>query len=207
MFIKSMAENENRLKITLHKAFKVVKNSLYELEQVNKSGINTVKELHVLGESLRFCSEANVDHLKVVKTHQGIKDKLLIKLESDVEIERCNLNKFVHSLGSISNRISNENSSVYTLYEKLSDNKLIESEIATLKTETCPSLAQMIVWLSDIDKEIETAYVIRKFVTETTDFKDPKASKNFVDTWKNQNHLPPVEEILLYTQFFINSDL
>ncbi|XP_013775991.1 uncharacterized protein C1orf109 homolog [Limulus polyphemus] len=165
-----------------------------------------VKILSNLIDNAQSCQNANLGRANLIKHFPDIREKLLFKIERDIEEEKDLLSSLLKTLQNIYSSVSSQCDNSFKIFEKY---KLDLSSVAeTQKTEVWPSISQMLQWLKELEKAFENECLVREFVLENMDLHEPSTTENLMKIWCDYSKLRIlVNDVMTFVSFFIQADL
>ncbi|XP_063300561.1 AFG2-interacting ribosome maturation factor isoform X1 [Pelobates fuscus] len=162
-----------------------------------------VAALSNLSEQLQACEKVNLQN-SPLNEFPDLQGRLQYKLKAAMEVTLEKLNDKMSILQKVRDAVSHHVGSVLYIYEVNADDIGIETSL--MRSNLSPSIADMLEWLQDIEKQYRNQYLARKLLLEVS-YDRLAEIRNLSQSWsrledKSLSRQQLVEDTLLYVSFF-----
>ncbi|KAM7293845.1 uncharacterized protein ISCGN_023428 [Ixodes scapularis] len=154
-----------------------------------------------LSEILSSCVAAKLVSSNLVSRYPDIRQRVIRKVENELLEEKSKLENTVKLLKRAQNMLSGACQKALHAYEEQRQGLRVED--ICLRTETEPSIADMVEWVMDAERHFSSHVCAREFLLENMSLGENFAAQKFAREWTDDASMLAVLNEMLCTASFL----
>ncbi|XP_031558764.1 uncharacterized protein C1orf109 homolog [Actinia tenebrosa] len=168
----------------LRKVYTVLQELKTKVEKVHTDSCVQANSLANLLEQLAACDKVSF-HKEPLVEMIDLKPKLRYKLVKAVESLLIKLRNDLSTLKDVSRKISECRKTSFDVYTQHATQGTLSLEDTLQGSPTCPSLTELLEWLSEIDSSYAQLYEEKLEIIESISYEEPTKSQEALRRWKS----------------------
>lgn len=204
---KTECSQLQRLQQQLQKSFTVIQQSVKSWQESLLKCKPELNSIENLGEQYISCKEAPEYMIPMLNTLPDVKDKLLYKITTEINVKVVNIQTEMKSLKHVCDRVTKQCDYSMDMYRKHAGTIPIND--ITERTATCPSIADLLEWIQDTERLFLQQYHIKEHLLDKLNLNDKSTLSLLMNTWNkgDQAVLDQIQEYLCYTALFLEEKI
>ncbi|XP_077542151.1 AFG2-interacting ribosome maturation factor-like [Haemaphysalis longicornis] len=161
-----------------------------------------LRAIATLREIQTNCRTAKLVGTELLSKYPDIRERVLCNVENELLGERDRLESVLKDLKKSQNILSSACQQAIHAYEQQSQS--LSAEDICYRSEVCPSVADMLEWITSAEQEFGSHVHARELLLEEANFGDDFKTATFVKEWKDDAALlESLNDALATTKFIM----
>lgn len=190
----------------VRKSFKLAFCALKEQKRAWEKCMNNcsshLRAISTMREIQTNCRTAKLVGTSLLRKYPDVRERVLCNVEDELLVERDQLESILKDLKKSQNILSSACQQAIQAYEQQSQSLSIED--ICYRSEVCPSVADMLEWITSAEHEFSSHVHARELLLEEASFGDDFMTATFVKEWKDDAALlESLNDVLATTKFIM----